>query len=202
MDEIKDTTQVDISTTTENVAPSNETTGESNDTVYKVFNTEDELKKFEKSSGQKRISQLYKELGVESIDQLKGFIDTANKYHDLESKYTEMESKYKEYEAAIEASSKEKEALNRQLVLNKLNISDDKEIQDDFIAGVNNLMTRKNIDFESAASEYAAKYPMFRKSIVNDSIKIGVDRTNSNEEPISGVEKAFAKLNSWYKSKN
>ena len=34
------------------------------------------------------------------------------------------------------------------------------------------------------------------------SSKIGVDRTNSNEEPISGVEKAFAKLNSWYKSKN
>lgn len=198
-EEVKQT--VDESTTT-TVATTSETTTDTETAPFKIYSTQEEYDKDIKSLSMKRVNALYTELGIKSKDDIKVALENSSKFSQLESEYATLKEEFEKYKASSEASSKERDNLSKQLVMTKLNISDDKDTQEDFLAGVENLMARKNIGFEDAATEYVNKYPVFRKSIVANSVKIGVDKSGDSDEPISGVEKAFAKINTWYKPRN
>lgn len=187
--------------TTDNSATNSETTVDNTNQPFRVYNTEEEYSKDIKSISMKKVNELYKELGIKSKEESITAITNAKRVEELENNYKTLSDEYEKFKTDSESKSKENEALSRQLVMNKLNISDNKEVQEDFMTAVEAIMTKKNISFEEAATEFVEKYPTFKKSILDNSpVKVGAEKSNLSDDPVSGVEAAFAKLNrSWYK---
>ena len=191
-----------VEETTTDEASNSETTTNTESTPFKIYNTEADYDKDIKSLSMKKVNALYTELGIKSKDEIIAALELSKKYTELETNYNAIKDEYEKYKADTSSTLEANTALNRELVMTKLNISDDKEIREDFISSVEGIMTRKNISFEEAATEFSQKYPTFKKNILDDSpVRIGVDKSRETTAPSSGVEKAFAKLNSWYKTK-
>lgn len=191
-----------VEETTTDEASNSDTTTNTESTPFKIYNTEADYDKDIKSLSMKKVNALYTELGIKSKDEIIAALELSKKYTELETNYNAIKDEYEKYKADTSSTLETNTALNRELVMTKLNISDDKDTRADFISSVEGIMTRKNISFEEAATEFSQKYPAFKKNILDDSpVRIGVDKSRETTAPSSGVEKAFAKLNSWYKTK-
>ena len=191
-----------VEETTTDEASNSETTTNTESTPFKIYNTEADYDKDIKSLSMKKVNALYTELGIKSKDEIIAALELSKKYTELETNYNAIKDEYEKYKADTSSTLEANTALKRELAMTKLNISDDKETREDFRSSVEGIMTRKNISFEEAATEFSQKYPTFKKNILDDSpVRIGVDKSRETTAPSSGVEKAFAKLNSWYKTK-
>lgn len=199
MDEMTNVNTTETTSTTEE-APKVESTVETETSpYYKYFETEADFKKFEKSASQKRVSELYKELGVESKEQLKEMIGYKAQYEEIFGKYNAMSEEYAKYKSDNEAALQERENLSRQLTLSKLGITDNEEMREDFIMAVDALSVKKDMTFEKAAEDYLSRHPEFKDVSFRNGLKIGSEKSSISEDLEDGVTKAFKKNNPWYK---
>lgn len=202
MAELNNTTTEPTSTITEPVtepvttqegAPS-EPKGE----PFRQFQTEEDFNKFVKSESMKRVNELYKELGVTNKDDIKNLIAYKSQFEDMSNKYTSLEKEYNDYKTSTATLQEENNKISRDLILQRLNISDEQDTREDFISSVEALSQRKNISFEDAAKEFAQRHPDYIANSLTK-VKIGGEKSPVKEAQLSGVEQAFRKHNPWFK---
>jgi len=177
MDELNNVSITDETSTTSTEAPQVESTAENVNEPYKIYNTEEDFLKEVKSNSQKRIAELYKELGVESKEQLKEALEIKVKYDELSNNYNTLSQEYNDYKTKTSETIAVNEKLSRDLVLTQLNISTDEQTREDFITSVEALSQKKEITFEDAAKEYLERHPDFVENRFLSNLKIGGEKS-------------------------
>lgn len=184
MEELTNVSTTEETSTTEVEAPKVESTAENINEPYKIYNTEDDFNKEIKSNSQKRIAELYKELGVESKEQIKEALEIKGKYDELFNTYETLSKEYSDYKTKNSEIIATNEKLSRDLVLTQLNISTDEQTREDFITSVEALAQKREITFEDAAKEYLERHPDFIENKFLNNLKIGGEKSatkpNSN----------------------
>lgn len=178
MEELTNVSTTETTSTTDS-APNVESTAETINEPYKIYNTEEDFNKEIKSASQKRIAELYKELGVDSKEQLKEALEIKGKYDELSNNYSTLSQEYDDYKTKNSETIATNERLSRDLVLTQLNISTDEQTREDFITSVEALSQKKEITFENAAKEYLDRHPDFVENRFMNNLKIGGEKTAS-----------------------
>ena len=164
----------------EQVQPVVETPPETTTQPFKAFENEEEFNKFTQSISSKAKGELLKEIGYNSVSDIKSVVEKGNQFDDISNKYTEVESKYK---GAID----EAEALRIDLITTKYNISD--EFKDEFVT-LTKAKVNDDTDINKAAQSV---YEKLSKSFFNEgkkpSIKIGGDSSKITENEQEIMEK-------------
>ena len=173
-EEVKNDTVEEI--TAEEVNNS-ETTQDNNSEVdkpYKIFNTQEDYDKFIKSESMKKVAELYKELGVQSKDELKAYKNSATEYNALKDSYDTLNTSKGELENKFNVLTKQYNDLQNELLITEFGIN--KEQSEDFLILAKSKVS-ETVDLKKACESIVQQYPYFKENSVKDIFKIGSPRS-------------------------
>ena len=185
-EEVKNDTVEEI--TAEEVNNS-ETTQDNNSEVdkpYKIFNTQEDYDKFIKSESMKKVAELYKELGVQSKDELKAYKNSATEYNALKDSYDTLNTSKGELENKFNVLTKQYNDLQNELLITEFGIN--KEQSEDFLILAKSKVS-DTIDLKKACEEVVTAYPYFKENSVKDIFKIGSPKSDVINREITDDEK-------------
>lgn len=169
MDEIKEvSTQEDVSTTEK--APNTDATAEGTNEPFMIFKTEEDYNKFIKSESQKKVAELYKELGVNSKDELRAYKEAATEYNTLRESYDTVNTSKTELEDKFNALTKDYIDLQNELLITEFGIN--KDNSEDFLTLAKTKVS-DTVDLKKACEMTVQMYPYFKENSVKDIFKIG-----------------------------
>ena len=186
MEEIKEvSTPENVSTIEE--TPNTESTAEGNNEPFMIFNTEDDYNKFIKSESQKRVAELYKELGVQSKDELKAYKESATEYNTLRESYDTLNTSNGELQERFNELSKNYTDLQNELLITEFGIN--KEQAEDFLILAKSKVS-DTVDLKKACEDVVTAYPYFKENSVRDIFKIGSPKSEVIEREMTSDEMA------------
>lgn len=186
MDEIKEvSTQEEVSTIEE--TPNTDATAEGNNEPFMIFKTEEDYNKFIKSESQKKVAELYKELGVQSKDELKGYKEAATEYNTLKDSYDTLNTSKGELENKFNVLNKQYNDLQNELLITEFGIN--KDNSEDFLTLAKSKVS-DTVDLKKACELTVQMYPYFKENSVKDIFKIGSPRSEEINREITEDEKA------------
>lgn len=186
MDEIKEvSTQTEVSTIEE--TPNTEVTAEGNNEPFMIFNTEDDYNKFIKSESQKRVAELYKELGVNSKEELKAYKESATEYNTLRESYDTLNTSNGELQDKFNALSKNYTDLQNELLITQFGINKDQA--EDFLVLAKSKVS-DTVDLKTACENIVQQYPYFKENSVRDIFKIGSPKSEDIHREMTADEQA------------
>lgn len=157
------------------------------DKPYKTFNTQDEYDKFIKSESMKRVAELYKELGVNSKEELKAYRDSATEYNTLRESYDTLNTSNGELQDKFNELSKNYTDLENELLITQFGIN--KDNANDFLILAKSKVS-DTVDLKKACEETVTAYPYFKENIVRDIFKIGSPKSEVIEREMTSDEMA------------
>lgn len=157
------------------------------DKPYKTFNTQDEYDKFIKSESMKRVAELYKELGVQSKDELKAYKDAATDYNTLKDSYDAVNTSKAELEEKINALTKNYNDLQNELLITEFGINKDQA--EDFLILAKSKVS-DTVDLKKACEDVVTAYPYFKENSVRDIFKIGSPKSEVINREMTSDEQA------------
>nr|DAH82884.1 MAG TPA: Major capsid protein [Caudoviricetes sp.] len=183
--------QTEESTTAEEVSK-DESTIENSDKPFKIYNTEEEYNKDFKSASMKRVNEMFKELGVSSMNELKAFKQSVELLNQRNSEYDSLKNEKDELEIKASNLSEENTNLKKELLLNKFGI--DGSNADDFLTLAKSKVNETK-SLEDACSEVLEKYPSFRSTNIQSMFKIGSPKSSEDgERPLTADEERQLEL--------
>jgi len=186
MEEIKEvSTQENVSTIDE--TPNTESTAEGSNEPFMIFNTEDDYNKFIKSESQKRVAELYKELGVQSKDELKAYKESATAYNTLRESYDTLNTSNGELQEKFNELSKNYTDLQNELLITEFGIN--KDNANDFLILARSKVS-DTVDLKKACEETVTAYPYFKENSVKDIFKIGSPKSEVINREMTSDEQA------------
>lgn len=160
------------------------------DKPYRTFATEEDFNKFIKSESMKRVNELYKELDVKSMDELKTFKESSKLYSELKSSYDDLNTSKTSLEEQFNSIKTENDSLRNSLLINRLGVNE--ELSKDFLTLAASKMD-ENTSLEQAAESVLQLYPYFKNNTVKDIFKIGSPKSEDIKRDMTDDEKAQLK---------
>lgn len=143
------------------------------------------------SKAKNEIIQSLKKHGFNNLNDVQAFKESYKKLNKLVEDSNALKT---DYEKKINDLNERNESLNQELILKKLNISD--EYKDDFIK-FSKVLTNEEKSFDQAAQEVVEKYSFFKSVDTNKTVsnpKIGV---SANKAQTDSKNESFLKRYPW-----
>lgn len=153
---------------------------------YKTFNTQEDFDKFMKSESMKRVNELYKELGVNSKDELKAYKNSFEELNNLKASYDDVNTSKTALEEQLETLKKDNKNLQNELILNQFNIN--RENAEDFMVLAQSKVSDSK-DLLAACEEVVQQYPYFKNNTVKEIFKIGSPKSEEVKRDLTADEK-------------
>nr|DAF20222.1 MAG TPA: Major capsid protein [Caudoviricetes sp.] len=177
--ENEEVNQQTVDETTTEEASKTETTTEDSTKPFKIYETEEEYNKDLKSASMKKVNDMFKELGVSSIAELKAYKESAQLFNQKNDEFELLKSGNEELKKSFNELSEENNQLKNELLLNKFGI--DGSNANDFLTLAKSKVNETK-SLEEACSEVLEKYPSFRSTNIQTLFKIGSPKSSDDND--------------------